>query len=76
VTQVLVILGFVINSVKMTVQVTTEKPVNLKTDCAELLKTTSPTIRKVESVIGKIVSSFPGVRYGPLQYRYLENAWP
>ena len=37
-TQVIVILGFVINSVKMTVQLTTEKAVNLKTDCAELLK--------------------------------------
>lgn len=72
-TQVIVILGFVINSVKMTVQLTTENAVNLKTDCAELLKTISPTIREVASVIGKIVSSFPGAMYGPLHYRNLEK---
>ena len=38
-----------------------------------LLKQNSPVIREVASVVGLMVSSFPGVRYGPLFYRALEN---
>ena len=35
--QVLVILGFIINSLTMTIQLTTEKPLGLKTVCVEFL---------------------------------------
>jgi len=38
-----------------------------------LLHTASPTIREVACVLGKIVSSFPGVMYGPLHYRRTEQ---
>ena len=39
----------------------------------DLVGAPSPTIREVACVIGKIVSSFPGVLYGPLHYRQLEH---
>lgn len=48
-------------------------------NCLCHLTTTFPTIiREVESVTGKIVSSFPRVMLGPLYYRNLEKCipWP
>ena len=38
-----------------------------------LLNTASPTIIEVACVLGKIVSFFPGVMYGPLHYRHTEQ---
>ena len=70
--QQLVILGFLLNSVKMTIKLTREKALALQTACTSLLNTASPTIREVARVLGKIVSSFPGVMYGPLYYRHIE----
>ena len=57
----------------MTVRLTQEKAINLKQDCAKLITCPITTIREVARVIGKIVSSFPGIMYGPLYYRELEN---
>ena len=37
------------------------------------MKRDSSTIREVARVIGLIVSSFPGVQFGELHYRYLEH---
>ena len=71
-TQVFTILGFVINSGAMTIQLTGEKATGLKRACTELLVCTSPSIKEVASVFGKIVLSFPGVMYGAL-YRHLEG---
>jgi hypothetical protein len=70
--QVIVILGFILNSLTMTVRLTEEKAINLQKTCQRLLKCRNPTIREVARVIGKIVSSFPGTTYGPLYYRSLE----
>ena len=73
--QELVILGFVINSVTMTVRLTSEKALAQKLDCQNFLKK-SPgniVIRELAQIIGKLVSSFPGVLYGPLYYRHLER---
>ena len=72
-TQVLTILGFVINSVTMTIQLTREKATSLQNVCTELLENSSPSIREVASVIGKIVSSYPGIMHGALYYRHLEK---
>ena len=72
-TQVLTILGFVINSVAMTIQLTREKAAGLQNVCSELLEKSSLSIREVASVIGKIVASFPGVMHGALYYRQLEK---
>ena len=72
--QEIVTLGFQINSLKMTIQLTTDKAFSLKEDCKALLKSDKPKlIREVARIIGKIVASFPGVMYGPLYYRYLDR---
>ena len=59
--QQLVILGFVLNSVAMTVMLTLEKALALQHACQALLTTALPTMREVTCVLGKIVSSFAGV---------------
>lgn len=57
----------------MTVTLTREKALSLQHACQGLLNTTLPTIREVACVLGKIVSSFPGLMYGPLHYRHTEH---
>ena len=71
--QVLVILGFIINSLTMTIQLTTETPLGLKTVCVGFLRATILPIKEAASAIGRIVASFPGVMHGPLFYRHLEK---
>ena len=71
--QVLVILGFIINSLTMTIQLTTEKPLGLKTVWVEFLRATTLSIRKVASAIGRMVASFHGVMHAPLFFRHLEK---
>ena len=66
-------LGFILNSVEMTIRLTPEKATGLQTACNILLADPSLTIRELARVIGKIVSSFPAVRYGPFYYRSLER---
>ena len=71
--QVLVIPGFIINSLTMTIQLTTEKALGLKTVCIAFCRATTLWIRGVASAIGRIFASFPGVMHGPLFYRHLEK---
>ena len=66
-------LGFILNSVEMTIRLTQEKATGLQTACNILLTNPSPTIWDLARVIGKIVSSFPAARYGPLYYQSLEH---
>ena len=66
------ILGFKINSVLMKVFPTAEKIDKIKTACSDLLHSSSPTIRKVASVLGLLVSSFPAAQFGPLHFRDLD----
>ena len=72
-TQKLVFLGFILDSVSMLVCLTPEKTLKLKQAATDLFNCKNPTIREVAKVLGLIVSSFPGVAYGPLHYRYLER---
>ena len=72
-TQKLVFLGFILDSVSMLVYLTPEKALKLKQAATDLSNCKNPTIREVAKVLGLIVSSFPGVAYGPLHYRYLER---
>ena len=71
--QKLTFLGFVLDSIAMTVMLTEEKVQRILSICASLLKTQMPTIRQVAEVIGILVSNFPGAQYGPLHYRHLER---
>ena len=65
-------LGFILNSKNMTVSLTREKVVNIQTQCSKLIKTKTPAIRFVSEVLGYLVSSFPGVKFGMLYYRSIE----
>lgn len=66
-------LGVIIDSRTMTVRLTDERAKNLQTSCQKLLKQKTSTIWEVAIVIGKIVASFPAVRFGALHYRQLEE---
>ena len=70
--QILVFLGFVLNSITMRVSLTPEKGQRIADMCAELLQTVRPTIRHVAQVVGSLVAAFPGVKYGSLFYRQVE----
>ena len=59
--RVLTFLGFVINSIDMTVKLTPDKANRLRETCTKLLNTQHPTIRGVAQVIGLMVSSAPAV---------------
>ena len=71
-TQQIVFLGFQLNSVTMTISLTTEKAAKVKDACVALLHNLSPTIREVSQVLGLLTSSMPGVMYGPIHYRSLD----
>ena len=72
-TQEITMLGFVINSRKISVKLTPQKEKNLKRLVNQLFSTKKPSIRFLAKVIGTIASVFPAVKYAPLYYRALEN---
>ena len=72
-TQKLILLGFLLNSIDMTISLIPERVNKLKTACITLLKKDNPTIHEVAHVVGLMVASFPGNTYGPLFYRTLDT---
>ena len=50
-----------------------DKADKAKSAILQLLRKEQPLIREVASVVGQMVSCFPGVKYAPLYYRALEN---
>ena len=68
----LTFLGFVLNSVNMTVKLTPGKIEHIKGKCCSLMRSKTIFIHDLPEVIGVSVSSFPGVLHGPLFYRCLE----
>ena len=71
-TQEITFLGFIFNSANMTLKLTPERALKLKTACLETLEAATPHIRDVARLLGLMTSSFPGVMYGALHYRALE----
>ena len=72
-TQVLEFLGFILNSILMLVTLTNKKAVKILQLCQTFsLPNKRFTIREVASFLGTLVSSFPGVEFGPLHYRHIE----
>ena len=71
--QIIVFLGFTINSVDMTVTLTDETILKIKTLILQVLNSEKVTIREVARVIGYFISSLPAVGYGALYYRALEK---
>ena len=70
--QTITLLGFIINSVKMTITLTDEKRAEIKKICNAILASDNVKIRDLAQLIGKLIASFPGVMHGPLFYRSLE----
>ena len=67
-------LGFIIDSVTMTVSLPQDKIDTVKELCSNMLEKSEETIRNVAKVIGSIVACFPAVQVGQLHYRKLELA--
>ena len=71
--QEIVFPGNVLNSVTMTIKLTSEKKQKVLKACKTLQTQAQHTIREVAKVLGLLVSSFPAVMYGPLYYRQMER---
>lgn len=61
--QVLTFLGFVLDSVNMTVSLTQEKIQRIRERCKKMMELVELQIQELASFIGLLVSSFPGVLY-------------
>ena len=70
--QQLIHLGFVLNSVTMSVSLSEDKRDNILVLINNILTAVRVSIRFLAKVIGTLIASLPGVEYGPLYYRELE----
>jgi len=70
--QIVNFLGFQLNSINMTVNLTSDKREKIVNLCGALLHNSRVSIRFLAQVIGVLVSSLPAVQFGELFYRYLE----
>ena len=66
-------LGLVINTITMTVKVSSVECDNINALCSSLRNMSNPSIREVAKVVGTMVSYCPGVEFGILHYRNLKN---
>ena len=73
-TQEIIFLGFVLNSIKMTISVTLAKKEKIRQLCLEVISKPNISIRKLACIIGNLVAALPAVPYGKLFYRELEIA--
>jgi hypothetical protein len=71
-TQSIIFLGFILDSVQMTISLTEDKKATIYESCKALVSKEFPSIREVSRVIGLFVAAFPAVIYGPLYYRKLD----
>lgn len=67
-------LGFILKSVDMTVTLTRDRAQKYVAACSMLCAQDQVTIRNLAQVVGQLVSTFAGVKWGPLHYRKLEMA--
>ena len=72
-TQIMEFLGFILNSLDMTVRLTKRKIDNLTSIISHILQKSEITIQELSEIIGKLVATFPGVQYGKLYYRQIDN---
>ena len=66
-------LGFILDSVHMTITLTPRRKSNIAEVCAKLLQKTHLKIRFVSSAIGMIIAALPAVCHGALHYRAMEK---
>ena len=72
-TQIIVFLGFILNSIDMTVRLTPERVNNLVQLCLQICRAHTIVIRDFCQLIGKMVASEPGVQFALLYYKDLEH---
>jgi len=72
-TQSITFVGFIIDSRLMTVKLTEEKMSQIVENCEAMLNKCEVTIREFVQLIGRMVASEPGVKFGPLYYKPLET---
>ena len=70
--QILTYLGFVLNTIEMTIKLTREKVEKIKALILKALSVSSMTIHDLAQLVGKLVATFPGVAYARLYYRQLD----
>ena len=70
--QQITFLGFVLDSVAMTIALTDDKKAKVKANCQALLPKPNTTITELAQLVGMLVSCLPGVQFGKLHYRNLE----
>lgn len=66
-------LGFVINSQNMTVSLSNDKAIDIKTILQSALTQTDMSIRQYAGVLGKIAATLPANKYGQLHLKLLEQ---
>lgn len=71
--QVMEYLGFIIDSVNMSIRITPDKVSNISELCREALASENISIREVARLLGKFASCLIAVRFGKLHYRNLER---
>ena len=72
-TQIIEYLGFILNSIDMTVAVNARQANKIWEACNALIALESCTILQLAKVVGLLVASLPGVQLGRLYYRKLDN---
>ena len=72
-TQILTYLGFVLNSLNMTVALTDDKKVKIRDLCLQFVHGESYTIRECSAILGALVAAEPGVDHAPLHYKRMEH---
>ena len=65
-------MGFIIDSITMTVYPTSEKIEKIIHTFQGLLQSPHPTIREVASTVGLLISNFPAAKLEPLHFRSLD----
>ncbi|WAR04948.1 POL5-like protein [Mya arenaria] len=65
--------GFILCSETMTVRLTTDKMIEIKTLCIQMVNSKFVTIRKFAKLIGMMVASEPGIQHAMLYYKPLEK---
>ena len=72
-TCVLVYLGFLLNSLDVTVSLTREKAQKIIDQCKAFMNRKTCTIRECAGILGLLVASEPGVDFAPLHYKRIEH---
>ena len=72
-TRELVFLGFVINSITMTLSLTPDKRTKIRKMAIKMLRQKSPTIQQVAKLVGNLVATTEAVPLAPRYYRKLEK---